>query len=325
MSTNTVGGLEISTFVSDVDGMGIYYRTWRPPCGVMTRATVQITHGIAEYSARYDRLARFLAAQGCVVYALDLRGHGQTAGPDKLGQLGTRAWDGMTADIKQLADIARSENPGLPLVAFGHSMGSALTQSHIENHGDILAGAVLCGTLGAVPGLADEESYREAMRQLKVLATGELAMAPSEYFGASLAEFNAPFVAAGQPVSGLEWQTSDPEEIRLFQSDPLCGRPFSNAMTYSVLAGFHSLWMPENESRVPVDLPILIIAGQEDPVGGRTATIQALITRYMAHGHRRLAYRFYEGGRHEILNEAGKDRVHRDIGQWLTQVLETAS
>jgi hypothetical protein len=60
--------------------------------------------------------------------------------------------------------------------------------------------------------------------------------------------------------------------IRLFQADPLCGKPFSNAMTCSVLKGFHDLWLREKESRVPVDLPILIIAGTEDPVGGKTAT-----------------------------------------------------
>lgn len=320
-SSNPVGGPVLSTFVSDVDQMSIWYRTWHPPCGIETRAAVQITHGIAEYSARYDRLARFLAARGCVVYALDLRGHGQTAGPAGLGQLGVTAWDDMAADIKQLADIARTQDPDLPLIAFGHSMGSALTQSHIQNHGDLLAGAVLCGTLGAVPGLS-EDAYQQAIAQLEAVATGPNAMAPSEFFGSLLAEFNAPFVAGGVTPTGSEWQTCDPEEIRVFQSDPLCGRPFSNAMTYSVIKGFHSLWVPENESRIPVELPILVIAGSDDPVGGRTETIQSLITRYLAEGHRRLEYRFYAGGRHEVLNEPEKDRVQRDVGLWLESVLD---
>lgn len=74
------------TFSSLVDDAPIFVRKWLPPCGIRLRATVQFTHGIAEHSGRYDRLARYLAAEGCAVYALDLRGHGHTAGPTHLGQ-----------------------------------------------------------------------------------------------------------------------------------------------------------------------------------------------------------------------------------------------
>jgi alpha-beta hydrolase superfamily lysophospholipase len=138
---------------------------------------VQITHGIAEHSGRYDRFARFLAAAGYVVYALDLRGHGETAGLDNLGQARLTAWEDMTADIKQLAEIARSEYPALSLIAFGHSMGSALTQSHIQNHGHLLAGAILCGTMGAIPGL-DEAQYQSVIQELQPLATGFVVHLP---------------------------------------------------------------------------------------------------------------------------------------------------
>ena len=317
----TAGAPETFTFNSHVDNTAIFVRKWNPPCGIRPRAAVQITHGIAEHSGRYDRLARFLAAEGCVAYALDLRGHGHTAGPDKLGQGGPTAWHDMTADIKQLADIARDENPGLPLLAFGHSMGSALTQAHIENHGDLLAGAILCGTLGAIPGV-DDDDYPGVIAQLQALATGLDAKAPSQFFGGLLAQFNAPFIGGVAHPTGSEWQTCDPEEIRLFQSDPLCGKPFSNEMTYSVIKGFHDLWLAENESRIRAELPILIVAGTDDPVGGKTTTIQGLITRYMEEGHLALDYRFYAGGRHEIFNEPEKDRVHRDIGHWLSKVID---
>jgi alpha-beta hydrolase superfamily lysophospholipase len=310
------------TFASLVDDAPIFVRKWLPPCGIRLRASVQVTHGIAEHSRRYDRLARYLAAEGCVVYALDLRGHGETAGPAGLGRGGPAVWDEMTADIEQLADIIRTEYSHLPLIAFGHSMGSALTQSHIENHGDLLAGAILCGTLGAIPGL-DEAGYDAVAQQLYTAATGPNADAPSPFFGKLLMGFNAPFIANVANPTGSEWQTSDADEVHKFQSDPLCGKPFSNSMTYSVIRGFHSLWLSENESRIPADLPILIVAGTDDPVGGKTATIQALISRYMKHGHRALDYRFYAGGRHEILNEAEKHRVHRDIGHWLTKILDT--
>ena len=321
MTTQLAAAPESFTFASKVDQASIFVRKWLPPCGIRTRATVQITHGIAEHSGRYDRFARFLTAQGYVVYANDLRGHGETAGLDNLGQAGLTAWEDMTADIEQLSDIAQAEYPTAKLIAFGHSMGSALTQSHMQNHGDLLAGAILCGTMGAMPGL-DDAQYESVIQQLRTLATGADARAPSAFFGTLLAQLNAPFVENVAAPTGSEWQTSDAEEIRLFQSDPLCGKPFSNSMTYSVLKGFHGLWLPGEESRVPSDLPILIIAGTDDPVGGKTRTIQDLITRYMNQGHRALDYHFYAGGRHEILNDAEKDRAHRDIGHWLSQILD---
>ena len=56
--------------------------------------------------------------------------------------------------------------------------------------------------------------------------------------------------------------------------------------------------------------------------GGKTTTIQDLITRYVKQGHRALDYRFYAGGRHEILNETGKDRV-RGVGRWLSEILDS--
>lgn len=321
MTTQLATAPETFTFASRVDQAVIFVRKWLPPCGIRPRATVQITHGMAEHSGRYDRFARFLTAQGYVVYAIDLRGHGETAGLDNLGQAGLTAWEDMTADIRQLSDIARTEYPTTELIAFGHSMGSALTQSHMQNHGDLLAGAILCGTMGAMPGL-DDAQYASVMQELRALATGADARGPSHFFGTLLSSFNAPFGANVLDPTGSEWQTSDAEEIRLFRGDPLCGKSFSNSMAYAVLKGFHGLWLPGKESRVPADLPILIIAGTADPVGGKTKTIQDLITRYIHQGHRALDYRFYAGGRHEILNDAEKDRVHRDIGHWLSQVLD---
>jgi alpha-beta hydrolase superfamily lysophospholipase len=200
-------------------------------------------------------------------------------------------------------------------------MGSALTQSLIQNHGDLLAGAVLCGTMGSLPGI-DDARYQSVIQELYALGAGADPRMPSQFFAELVASLNAPFVKGVPNPSGCEWQTSDAEEVRLFPTDPLCGRPFSNSMTYSVLKGFHDLWLPETESRVPVDLPILALAGTDDPVGDRTRTIQKLITRYMSRGHLALDYRLYAGGRHEILNEAGKDRVHRDVAHWMSWILD---
>ncbi|AOK29663.1 MULTISPECIES: alpha/beta fold hydrolase [Burkholderia] len=305
-----------SSFTSHLDGKQIFYREWTPPAGSGPRAVVQITHGICEHSGRYDRFARYLSARGYAVAALDLRGHGRTAGEAGLGQAGLTAWADMLGDIAQLSNLALESYGGLPLIAFGHSMGSALTQAHIQACGHLLAGAVLCGTMGALPGIDDE-----VLGQLKAAAHSADANQPSAILADVLKAFNAPFEQAGRPPTGCEWMTADQTEVQRFLDDELCGKPFSNSMMYSVAEGFRNLWITQNESRIPIDLPILIVAGTRDPVGASTHSIQSLITRYMKQGHLALAYRFYPGDRHEILNDRNKDLVHYDIASWLGAVL----
>jgi alpha-beta hydrolase superfamily lysophospholipase len=139
---------------SVVDGSGISIREWVPPPDVMTKATLQLTHGIAEHSGRYDRFGRFLAANGYRVYATDLRSHGLSVGQSELGKASVHFWADTAADMKQLLDLMHAENPNVPRFAFGHSLGSALTQWHIQNWGSMLKGAILCGTFGSFPGMS---------------------------------------------------------------------------------------------------------------------------------------------------------------------------
>jgi len=308
------------TFVSDVDGAVIHGRRWLPPAGTVPRALVQITHGISEHGGRYDRFARAIAGTGYAVYALDLRAHGRTAPEGQLGIAGIDAWTCMKADIRQLGEIAKEAYPGLPLVAFGHSMGSALTQAYAQEHGAALAGVILCGTMGSFPG-KDPEAIDAMLPELKAIADSDRASEISGFMFEMLTSFNAPFVGAGLATGG-EWMTEDLAEQTKFFSDPLCGQLFCNSLLYAVVAGFQSLWSNAAETRIPRALPILIICGAEDPIGGQTKTVQQLITRYMKQGHLHLSYIFYPGARHEILNDACKKTVHKDVVGWLAAILK---
>ena len=92
---------------STPDHVEIFVRKWAPDTGAL-KAAVQVAHGAAEHSRRYERFARFLNAAGFVVYADDHRGHGETAQRfGKLGIGGEDAWNGMVKDEKQLTDIMR--------------------------------------------------------------------------------------------------------------------------------------------------------------------------------------------------------------------------
>jgi alpha-beta hydrolase superfamily lysophospholipase len=126
------------------DGQQIAAYRWDPdgePAGI-----VQITHGMGEHAQRYEEFARELNRHGLVVYAQDHRGHGQSADPDALGDLGSASWPSLVADIGELTAVARADHPGLPLILLGHSMGSFAVQQHLLDHSADVDGAILTGT-----------------------------------------------------------------------------------------------------------------------------------------------------------------------------------
>ena len=111
------------------------------------RAIVVVAHGMGEHAGRYRRLAEALVDAGYVVYAPDHRGHGRTAGSaDAHGNLGASGWDALVGDLGTLVGVARAEHPGIPLVAFGHSMGSFALQQYLLDHSADVDAAVLSGT-----------------------------------------------------------------------------------------------------------------------------------------------------------------------------------
>jgi alpha-beta hydrolase superfamily lysophospholipase len=86
-----------STFsYTSADGTRIAAYRWDPagePRGL--RAAVQLTHGMVEHAQRYEHVARALNEAGFVVYAQDHRGHGASADPRALGDLGQGSWPGL--------------------------------------------------------------------------------------------------------------------------------------------------------------------------------------------------------------------------------------
>jgi alpha-beta hydrolase superfamily lysophospholipase len=83
--------------------------------------------------------------------------------------------------------------------------------------------------------------------------------------------------------------------------------------------GAADIWCDESESRIPKDLPVLMISGALDPVGANTAAVNLLAQRYQAQGIRDLTVKFYDDARHELLNETNRDEVQKFILDWLNE------
>jgi alpha-beta hydrolase superfamily lysophospholipase len=308
------GAPDDSTFTLSSDGIELVVDRRLP--SRTPRAVLIIAHGMAEHALRYRRFAGELADRGYAVYAPDFRGHGRTAGGDQdLGWGGADGWNETLHDLQRLAVRVRAEQPGVPLVLFGHSMGSVLAQRYAQMHGDELAGLILSGSFGSAPNIGAGIAAAQAVR----LVRGDRA--PSPLQRTMFADFNKPF----EHDTGFEWLSRDDAEVRKYVDDPRCGFTFSNRSMLDMLRGYVETWKRENERRIPMRLPVLLFSGELDPVGRQTKSVTALADRYRALGLTDVEAVFYPDARHEMLNETNRDEVVHDVLTWLDARLPAAS
>jgi len=314
------------------DGTQLYLRRWKtaaPP-----RAILHIVHGMSEHSRRYAALARRLGEENIEVWAADARGHGETSrnkknDPGKGGLLGHCAdkdgFSRVTADIDTINRAIVKEYPDVQLFLLGHSWGSFITQSYIENYdGAIpggasaaegnnpvnLAGCILSGTRGpdgikiaagtpAMALLAFILGERKASSLARALADGP---------------YNKPF----RPNrTASDWLSRDEKEVDAFVADPLCGFLCSVGFYRDLARALNRIHRPEEMGKIKKELPIYIFSGSADPVGEMGASPTALAAAYRKLGINDLETVLYPDARHETLNETNREEVVESLLSWL--------
>lgn len=291
MSKDTPAEGPIRFEYTDAHGIEIFAYEWRAsePVGV-----VQIAHGIGEYALRYDRFARALVAAGFTVYADDHRGHGETGRAQHhgdlslLGRLGPGGLRAAEAAILQLTAIARKRHPGLPLVMFGHSWGSLMTQRILNREPRAFDAVVLSGT---------------AFRTPRFMESGDLN-----------AHWKTPGPDGGEP-NGFEWLSRDPAISERFVADPLCFE--ADILKLFGLADGLRLFGTPAAGLAP-KVPILIIGGSEDPLS-RGDGRRRLAEAYRKRGVHDVTVREYPEARHELLNEINHEEATAEIITWMLE------
>ena len=277
------------------DGVEIAGYRWEPPG--KARGAIQLTHGMGEHVQRYRVLAYDLTGRGLAVYGQDHRGHGATArSADQLGQLGPDGWTQLVNDVDLLVSRIRDEQPGLPLVLLGHSMGSFAVQQYLLDHGDRVNAVVLTGTTA----LDQLESALDLDKPI------------------DLAAFNAAF----QPArTEFDWLSRDEAIVDAYLADPRCGFGIDTDSAKGMFSGARRMADPGQVAAIRPDLPLYIAVGELDPVNANLALLDVLVDRYRAAGLTDVTVRTYPGARHEILNETNRDEVVASILDWLDRTL----
>lgn len=285
------------TFPSKADGLMIAATKWGDASGA--KAQVLIAHGMAEHMDRYERFAQALTGAGYLVYALDHRGHGKSvpAGEDP-GSFGEAGWPGLVDDVITLGGIMREENEALPVILFGHSMGSFAAQQVAVKVSNYIHALVLSGS-------AAQDALMEA-RMTEAAEEGDNALE-------ALGDDNA--------RTPFDWLSRDDAEVDKYIADPLCGFALGADAMASMMEPSMTASTLEAVSAIRGDLPVLLIAGTEDPVNGNMAFLKVLEERWCEAGVSSIETHYYEGARHELLNETNKDEVTERVVAWMDGVV----
>lgn len=300
--------MKSSRFVSH-DGREVELYVWddvRSPKGVL-----KIAHGMVEHSARYDDFAKFLNSRGYVVVMNDHRGHGLTAEADSLGFEDGDMWTNNVGDQIAILNYCK-EKYNLPTVMMGHSYGSFITQAVIEENPDVV-GYVLCGS-----NLMKGIQYKVCNIVAKSMCRNKGARHPAQMI------VNLSFKPYEKRFAGKNsWLNRDEAEVKKYNEDPMCGYVCSANFYRTFMSGIAKLYKSEYYGRIDQNKPILIISGDNDPVGAYGKGVNKLEKFYLnTVKSTDVTKRLYSGARHEILNETCKHEVYADVADWLDKIVE---
>lgn len=259
----------------------IFYQKWLS-AGDTCRGSVVIVHGLGEHSGRYTNLVDRLLPEGYAVYAADHQGFGRSGGPR--GHVGRFA--DYLPDVHRMVEMARAEQPGLPLALFGHSMGGLIGLHYALAYPNTLDFLVI-----SAPAL------RARPNQLLVLCTRVI-------------NWFYPTFSMRRPgdVSGI---SRDPEEVRRLVEDPLYVSKSSVRWAVELLAAQTHIRQRATELR----LPLLMLQGMADQLVVPEATLEF----YQQVSSHDKTLHAYPGYYHELHNDIGKEKPLDDIAQWLNQ------
>lgn len=276
------------------------------------RAIVQIIHGIAEYIDRYDEFMNFLAENGIIAVGTDHLGHGKSIENEE--QTGFFAyengWDYVVRD-EEVLRLAMHENyPELPIIVFGHSMGSFMTRTLLIRYPDAFNAAIISGTGNQGAALVNGGLF------MGNLVTGLKGAHHYSKFLNNLA-FGSYNKIYENPKTEYDWLSRDEANVQKYIDDPLCGFIPSCSLFRDMMTGVKFITNKKNLTAMNKDMPVYFMSGDMDPVGECGKGVQKAYNNFLEAGMKDVSIKLYPGGRHEMLNEINKDEVYTDILAWL--------
>ncbi len=291
-------------------------------CGVVylpdgeAKGFYHAVHGMTEHIERYDRFLTDLCGEGYIAFGYDHLGHGKSVHTsEELGFIAKkRGWEYLVRDVRVFSDAVRAQfdpDGRLPYFLMGHSMGSFVVRLAAVR--EVYPDALIVMGTGGKNAAADMGLFLIALNKA---CLGERHISPlldKIAFGSYNKRFEDEILQAPDP-----WLTTDVSVRRRYAADPFCTFKF----TVSAMGDLIRLMKYSNASSwykaIPGNLPILLVSGEDDPVGNYAKGVREVERKFKKAG-KLVTTRLFRGARHEILNDFCYDEVKEEILRLIAQ------
>ena len=266
---------------------------WSPE--TQPNAVVHIVHGMTEHIGRYEDFADELVKENIAVCGFDLRGHGTNL-ENNCASFGHDGWQATKEDIKAMHTAIKKRFPQTPHFLLGFSLGSFIAREYIDTYPEDFSGAVIMGT-GHQP--ASVLSIMCAIVKGQIKKSGFDRTTPLVK-KLSFESYNNNFKPNR---TASDWLCSDSLQLDRYIDDPFCRENISSGLFYQLLTAMKSTGHPAAYSNTDKDMPLLLISGGDDPVGGSGKGVTQAEEIMKKAGMRRITKVIFAGARHDLLHE----------------------
>lgn len=280
---------------SNCDGLKLYTTVFIPDKPI--RGIVQLSHGMVEHQIYYYDLMKFLVKVGYVAVIHDHRGHGKSVwNEEDLGYFYEEKADYIIEDMHQITMLMKEKYPKVPVYLFGHSMGSLIARKYIKKYDYEVKKLILCGS----PSINSMSKLGNVLCKAVKIWNGERYRS----------RFLNGLALTNKPVD--TWLTNNKKYIDEYTKDKYCSYIFTvngfiNLTQLMVDVYSKKSWVKEN-----LDLPIMFIAGRDDPVIKGEKQFLKSVHFLEKIGYKNVKYHLYSNCKHVVFKDL-QDDVFADI------------
>jgi len=259
------------------DGLSLYSIAWK-----ISSPTINIclVHGLGEHSGRYEHVAAFYNNLGANVYALDLRGHGQSEGARGCGP----DLDAFLNDIDALLEHMNEDSPDLDWMFHLHSMGGNIGLNHVLRRKSACRAVVATG-----PWITLESDPSKALIIVANLIN----------------KFGGFTQASGIDAKHV---STDPDEVEKYINDPLNHDKISSKAGMALYYAGQYL----HTYKGGINIPTLIMHAEQDKL-----TLASGSKQFVENNPANVTFKIWEDVYHELHNDVKRNQMFLFIEDWI--------